>query len=258
MPEAGGLFYSGHIAGDQPLVSPVILLHGAGGSRLDWMLRKIPGRDVIAIDLPGHGALIGQPGRSSVVDYALAIIAFLDALHITRAAFVGHSMGGAIALSLALEQSKRVAGLVLISTGARLRVHPAVIDNILHSPEISIRQVVDWSWSSHAPPETRDQMAKQLLLIPSQTLHGDFTACNAFDVSERLTAINAPTLILVGAEDQMTPIKYSTFLSSRIDGAQLNIIPNAGHMVTLEQPEAVNTQITSWFDRVMTDVASSS
>jgi len=255
MPEAGAVFYSGHTAGEPFLAAPIVLLHGAGGSRLDWALRQMPSRSVIAVDLPGHGALIDQPGRMTIADYAVAVVGLLDALQLARAVFIGHSMGGAIALTLALDYPDRVAGLVLIATGARLRVHPSMLNDIIHNPPAAARQIADWSWSSHAPPEARQQMEKRLLAIPPQTLHDDFAACNAFDVSERVNAIQTPTLILVGAEDQMTPVRYSTFLAERIAVSQLHVIPNAGHMVPLEQPVLVASQITSWLITV-SDVAS--
>jgi pimeloyl-ACP methyl ester carboxylesterase len=254
MPDAGGVFYSGHIADEPFLAAPIVLLHGAGGSRLDWAMRRLPGRVVIAIDLPGHGALIDQPGRSTIADYTAVVVRFLDALHITRAVFVGHSMGGAIALKLALDQPDRVAGLVLIATGARLRVHPAMLNDILHNPQSAAQQISDWSWSRQVPPEIRQGMVKRLLAIPPQTLHDDFAACNAFDVSERVNTIQAPTLILVGSDDQMTPLKYSTFLAERIGGSRLQVIPNAGHMLPLEQPAVVTANITNWLMRV-SDVA---
>lgn len=246
MPEVAGLFYSGHIAGEALILPPVVLLHGAGGNRLNWALRRIPGRAVIAVDLPGHGAMLDRPGRSTIADYAASVIGFLDAINVDRAVFAGHSMGGAISLGLALENPERVAGLALISTGARLRVHPAILDNIVHDPKTTVQQIVGWSWSSRVTLETRAQMTKQLLAIPVQTLHDDFAACNAFDVSNRLGPVQVPTLILVGADDQMTPVKYSIFMAERIARSKFTVIPNAGHMLTLEQPTLFASEITTW------------
>lgn len=71
----------------------------------------------------------------------------------------------------------------------------------------------------------------------STVLHGDWMACDNFDVMDRLSTIDRPALIVCGVEDQMTPVEYSKYLHAHIPGSQLHIIPDAGHMVMLEQPD---------------------
>ena len=66
--------------------------------------------------------------------------------------------------------------------------------------------------------------------------YGDFLACESFDATERLKEIKAPALIVVGAEDRMTPVRHSRHLAAALPGATLKVIPNAGHMVMLEKP----------------------
>jgi pimeloyl-ACP methyl ester carboxylesterase len=73
-------------------------------------------------------------------------------------------------------------------------------------------------------------------------VHGDFTACDAFDVMDRLGEVRAPARVVVGAEDQLTPRKYSAFLRERLPGEGFLVVPGAGHMVTLEAPEAVTKE----------------
>jgi pimeloyl-ACP methyl ester carboxylesterase len=70
--------------------------------------------------------------------------------------------------------------------------------------------------------------------------HGDYSACNVFDVMARLGEIHAPTIVICGEQDRMTPPKYSELLVSKIPGAQLALIENAGHSVMIEQPHAVS------------------
>src|SRR5512133_3755617 len=117
-----------HAPGDAGPHPPLVLVHGAGAASDDWPpeLRALPGRRVLAVDLPGHGAAPG-PAPGSVAAFASAVEALLDAHGIASAVIAGHSMGGAIALTLALERPARVAGLVLVSTGARLRVAPEAL-----------------------------------------------------------------------------------------------------------------------------------
>ncbi|MHB8627722.1 MAG: alpha/beta fold hydrolase [Aggregatilineales bacterium] len=249
MPSAAGLFYSGYTPDESAPGVPIVLVHGAGGSRLDWQFRRVPSSaPVIAVDLPGHGALIGAFGRLTIGAYAEAVVGLLDELHLPGVIIAGHSMGGAIALTLALDYAPRVAGMILIGTGARLRVHPTIIEGIVREPEATARQIATLSWSVKSPPAVRQQMVRRLLAVSPTTLRDDFRACNAFDVVDRVGSIHTPTLILVGAEDQMTPPKYSAFLAERIAGARMAVIPNAGHMVTLEQPDAVSSQIITWLN----------
>ena len=74
----------------------------------------------------------------------------------------------------------------------------------------------------------------------STVLYGDLMACDAFDVMDQLSKLSLPTLIVCGSDDQMTPLGYSEFLREHITGAHLGVVPNAGHMVMLEQPDLVS------------------
>jgi len=224
---------------------PLLLVHGAGGTRATWpdALRRLPGRRVVAVDLPGHGAS-ALPGERSIPAYASRLLALLDALGIARAAVGGHSMGGAIALTAALEAPDRVAGLLLVGTGARLRILPAILQ--ASADPARAREVADAvaaaSFGAGAPPGFLASYADGIAAVAPGVLHGDFTACDTFDVMERLDAIRAPARLVVGAEDRLTPPKYAGFLRGRIPGEGLLTIPGAGHMVTWEAPEFVSRE----------------
>lgn len=79
--------------------------------------------------------------------------------------------------------------------------------------------------------------------VSTQVLWADFQACNNFNVIESVQRINLPTLVICGQEDRMTPVKYSEYLAQQIPQALLALIPDAGHMSMIEQPEAVNKAI---------------
>lgn len=245
MPILHGLFVAptGAISADPP----VILIHGAYGSHLDWpaALRRMNSTRVLVLDLPGHGKSPGA-GRDSISAYADDVIGLLDGLNIERAIFAGHSMGGAIALTLALDAPQRVAGLILIGTGARLRVHPSILGNLLNDTEAVARQITGWVWSTNAPPKALERTRAQILALDPLITLGDFQACNRFDVTGRLGDIAVPTLIITGSEDRMVTPKHSEYLAAHIAGAKLVIIQNAGHMVALEQPTLVAAQIEAW------------
>ena len=85
-------------------------------------------------------------------------------------------------------------------------------------------------------------------LVCRHVLQGDFLACNAFDVVGQLEQIDLPTLIICGAEDKMTPIKFSELLDAGIANSQLHIVDNAGHMVMLEQPDIVAELLKKFID----------
>jgi pimeloyl-ACP methyl ester carboxylesterase len=86
--------------------------------------------------------------------------------------------------------------------------------------------------------------------IRSSVLHGDLMACDAFDRMADLTTVDAPTLIVCGVEDQMTPPKYSQYLHQQIAGSVLHIVEDAGHMVMLEQPDRVAGYIAAFLNSI--------
>lgn len=220
--------------------SALVLLHGAGGSRLNWPseLRRLAGTTVYTLDLPGHGRSSGE-GRDAIEDYAAEVVAFLDAAGIERAVIVGHSMGGAVALTMALDFPKRVAGLVLVATGARLRVAPAILEQIPADFEAALGIITRYVWSPEAPSELVDLGRERLREAGPDVLLGDLIACDRFDMIERLGEIDVPTLVVTGSADRLAPVKYAHYLAEHISGAQIAIIEGAGHMVMLERPREV-------------------
>lgn len=225
---------------------PLVLLHGAGGTHRHWAeeLRSLPGRRVIALDLPGHGASPG-PSLRSIPEYAQRVLSALDALGIPSAALAGHSMGGAIALTIALEVPSRAAALVLVATGARLRVSSAVLETTADPALLAAAAegMCAYAFGSLGGAAARREFTEELLATAPGVAHGDFSACDAFDVMARLREIRAPTLVICGTEDRLTKPKYSEFLRDGISGARLELVPGAGHMVTVEAAAALAERI---------------
>ncbi len=229
---------------------PIIFVHGAGSNHLIWGAQVRALGDLaraIAVDLPGHGQS-SPPGRDTIDAYRDAVLGLLDALALDRAIVVGHSMGGAIAQTLALSHPDRVAGLGLVGTGARLRVLPAILDGILSPSEfdVTVRLIVEYSFAPSADAAWQQLAEAQLRACPPQVTHGDFVACNAFDVMPRLAEIRARTLVLCGTEDRLTPVKYSEFLAAQIPHARLTRVAGAGHSVMLERAEEVNRALVEF------------
>ena len=241
------LFYTRHRG---PKAGPTLLLiHGAGGSRLVWPdpLRRMSGATVYTLDLPGHGRSPG-PGYDSIVQYAEVAAAFLDAAGIERPVVVGHSMGGAVAQTLTGDTP--IAGLVLIATGARLRVAPPLLEMLREIPPAAADLINRLAWSPQADPTQIEKGRHALLQTAPGVLLNDMLACDRFDGRAHLAQIQAPTLVIAGAADHLTPAKITQPLAEGIPGARLVVVEGAGHMVMLEQPAAVTKAIGQLLRRV--------
>jgi pimeloyl-ACP methyl ester carboxylesterase len=209
---------------------PVVFLHGAGGSHAAWWnaAQLLTGAQVFALDMPAHGQSSGQ-GRDSVPAYAEVVAGVLDALNLPAAVLAGHSMGGGIALWLALHQPERVKGLILAGTGARLRVHPDILQAAKEGRAVGSAAVLGGRASITPRPAN----------AAPEVVYGDWVACDTFDVMKQLGAIHCPALVIVGANDVMTPPKYAAYLANNIAGAKLLTVEGVGHSPMVEKPGEV-------------------
>jgi len=241
MPVAAGLYYIFHDRGplDKP---PIVLIHGAGGDHLGWplQLRRFPGRRVLTVDLSGHGRSEGH-ARQSIEAYEKQIAAFLDELQIYRVILVGHSMGAAVAMQTALDIPRQVVGLGLISSGPSLSIVPDLYNEIQTpvSFEKIARKLIKRLYSHKADQRLVRKGFEHLCQLRRSGLYADWKACHRFDIENQLGSIEVPTWIVVGKEDEITPYYESQKLNRLIKDSTLEIIPDAGHMVILEQPESV-------------------
>ena len=252
MPTAAGLYYfvHGEDLQDRP---PVLLIHGAGGSHQNWppQIRRLTGQRIYALDLPGHGKSEGI-GRQDIDEYGKAVIEFMKAARLSSAVLVGFSMGSAIALSLALRYRKRIIGLGLVGAGAKLRVAPAILE-MAASPNTfmsAVETIIENSYSAEVDPQVKKLALQQMAETRQSVLYGDFLACDAFNVMERLEKIQVPTLLICGGADHMTPPNRSEYLRDHIQGAQLHIIAGAGHMVPTERPDEVADLLADFLEQI--------
>ena len=251
MPLLAGMYYFDN--GGNWAKPPVILIHGAGCNHLYWPpeIRRLKNHRIYAIDLPGHGKSSGI-GRQSIADYARDILDFMEAIKINKAIFVGHSMGGAIALWLGIHNPSRTLGLGLIGTAPRLRVSHDIIANsaVEATQPIAIKTILDLAFGMATDHRIKEVAGQRMAEIRFPVMHGDFLACDIFDETNVQGKVKAPTLIVCGSDDRMTPMRYSEIMHTRIKKSELQIIYGAGHMVMLEQPTTVANLLDTFLESV--------
>ena len=204
---------------------------------MDAVRRIAPRRRVLAPDLPGHG----QSDRwhpaddVSIAMYRDAVGTVCARLKIPRVILVGHSMGAQVALSAAATWPERVAGLVLVASGARLPVSPDVYRHIASA---------DWaewlaqlSFSPATPREIVERWAGISQTAEPEITRADFRAVERFDGRDLLGRVRAPALIVGGEDDLLAPPQLAKELG-RIAGSTVVLLPQAGHALALERPDA--------------------
>jgi len=199
--------------------------------------------------LPGHGKSGGNL-LPSISDMAEFIADFVGVLALGEFILVGHSMGGAIAQEFALQYQEKVKGLILIGTGAKLRVSQQILGT-LAAGQMPFRDA-DHLFGSYTPDHQRKVALREMNQVPPTLYLADFTACNEFDRTLAIQEIEVPCLIVVGDEDVMTPVRYSQFLHTHLVNSQLRIINGTGHMCNMEKPAEVTETIESFLAQFVT------
>ena len=223
----------------------LVFVHGSGGDHLLWNYQRRffeNSHNVVAVDLPGHGEA-GSDGEDSIGAYAGHLLNLVRALPGDVYCLIGHSLGGAIIQEFTLLHPQYVEALVLVGTGARLRVLPEILEGIQQKFEETVRSICDYAFSKKASRDMIEKGIETMLQSKPAVLYGDFAACNRFDTMDRVGAIRVPTLVVCGGDDMLTPPKYSQFLAEKITGARLEIIDGAGHMVMIEKPGELNSSV---------------
>ena len=231
----------------------VLFLHGSGLAGAFWRRQTDDLADrmnTVAIDLPGHGQS-DAAALDSVPAYAAAVLAFVHACGFSRPIPCGLSLGGAIALQMLLDAPQALAGGILIGTGARLRVRPKIFDLIADDYPGFAASTGDMAASPRTPAEALTGVEELTAACPPEVTMSDYRACDRFDVMARLPEIRLPVLVICGADDLLTPVKYSRHLTAHIAGARQTIIPRAGHLAPVEQPAAVNEAIRRFITRTI-------
>lgn len=219
----------------------LIFIHGSGGCKESWQFQTQSFEGSAAVNLPGHpdGDLC-----PTIEGYAGWLREYISKKGYKDVVLIGHSLGGGIVLQYALDNIEGLKGIILVGSGARLRVHPKFLELLeaaLKNPDL----MEDFSTSSHKliKPELAEVIQRRSAENGPASFLNDMKACDKFDVMDRLGSLNLPMLAVCGDQDVMTPPKYSTFLSDAIAGARTVIIPGGTHFVFAEKPSEVNQAI---------------
>lgn len=228
----------------------ILFVHGAGGSSGSWYFQKRLEAvfEVIFLDLPGHGRSGGE-GFGTIDGYVESVRTAIRENGLEGCCVAGHSMGGAIAISLALSSPEILRGLVLVATGARLKVLPQILEGVLKDKEGTVRSIVDFAFSKKASGPLIEAGFAEMMKVPKEVIHGDFASCDRVDLMGRVKEIDLPTLVICGTDDALTPPRYSEYLAGEIRGSRFELIPHAGHMVMLEKPEETNRALERFLSR---------
>lgn len=227
---------------------PLLLLHGLGGSHEMWLplLGRFGDRRVLAGDHRGHGGSSKPPGPYTTGLLAEDWRAALDALGIARADVLGLSLGGAVAMRLAADHPELVRRLVLLDTWAapdprfvaNMREREALLarGDLAAYAEQSIAQVFTEPYI-RAHPAEMDAYRARVAKAEVGSLAAAVGACVTHDMGRDLTRIAAPTLVVVGRLDTLTPPAYAERLAAGIAGARLAVVDGAAHFPHVERPE---------------------
>ena len=219
----------------------LVFLHGAGGSSLSFYYQMRHFRNSKAIDLPGHPQGTACP---SIEGYLEWVRGFNTARRYKDVVLCGHSMGGAITQLYALRYPDELRGIILIGTGARLRVHPDYLNRCENPGEDNSGWIEGQKDTfKKVDSDIYEVLVRRASEVGPQVELNDLRACDQFDIMDEVKDISLPTQVICGSEDIMTPVKYSDYLAQNINEAREEVISGGSHYVQLEKYQAVNEQI---------------
>jgi 3-oxoadipate enol-lactonase len=210
---------------------------------------------VLRYDTRGHGGTTAAQGPYSFDQLTADLTGLLDALDIARTHFVGLSMGGMIGQHFALAAPQRLERLVIANSTSRIppEAGPLWDERIAIVRAQGCAGVVEGTlgrWFTPgfraSQPTEAARIARLIAATPAAGYIGCAGAIRTLDITARIGAIRAPTLVIAGADDPGTPPAMSEVIASTIPGARLEIIPSASHLSCIEQPETFNRLVASF------------
>jgi 3-oxoadipate enol-lactonase len=239
----------------------VLLLHGLGWDHSLWnpTLERFSSRcRLIAVDTRGHGLTDKPDGPYDMERFARDCAALADTLRLTRVCVIGLSQGGMVAQNLALLRPDLVSALALVSTSCKS--DPSLRDNMeariaamdKAGPEAAARIAAESIFSPGWRAANAVALARFVewrSAMPMAPLNAATRALYDFNLSADLPRISVPTLVVAGAEDVLTRPKRMEEIAALIPGAEYRLIANSGHMIPVEQPEALAALLAVFLEK---------
>ena len=229
-----------------PHKDSIVFIHGSGMDHTVWTLfsRHFArhGRNVIAVDLPGHGRSAGEP-KPSIEDMSDWIVDLLDALGVQQAALTGHSLGSLVALDCAARHPDRVRALVLVGSTAPMPVSDAILDAAAANDHAAFDMLTEWGYSKRhlygGNSNPGMWMVGSTLRLFERSrpgvLHADMNACNRYQAGlARATQVTCPVLVVLGESDRLTPVRGTRPLLDALPAPRVEILQEAGHTLMVE------------------------
>jgi pimeloyl-ACP methyl ester carboxylesterase len=222
-----------------------ILIHGSGGDHRVWALQTARLEGALAIDLPGHPDGEAATDVDALAEACADAIASVDGPRV----LVGHSLGGAIALEVALREPELVDGLVVVASGARLPVPDAALLRARDDFASEAERLVAGSFADAASPMAGHARAALDACGPA-TLAADYAACRSVELRGRLAGVRAPALVIAGSDDPFTPPWMSEELARELPQSAMVVVPGARHMPMAEFDMTVTQLIAAHLARL--------
>ena len=243
-----------------PTEAPVVMLSPSLGTTLamwDTLAEKLAGRyRVIRFDTRGHGASPGPAGPYTVSELASDVIALADSLDVDRFAFVGLSLGGAIGQTLAIEYPERLTALVLCCTGPSFGDPQTWRDRAAQVRADGMGFLVEPTkdrWFTPGFRATNPQDVDLMIDMIANSLPEGYAACcdalAAYDVTEQLGEISAPTRVIAGDQDPVSPPEVAQVLVDRIPHADLVVLDDASHIANIAQPDKFEAAVLEHLEK---------
>ncbi|MET9759294.1 alpha/beta hydrolase [Streptomyces sp. NPDC006372] len=253
----------GPVTARQPLVPlvPLVLVHGHPFDRTMWAPQLdtfATDRRVIAPDLRGYGASPTTPALTDFSGFARDIEALLDELEVESCVLAGLSMGGQIVMDCYRLFPGRVRGLVLADTFPAaeteegVRTRDAMADRLLRE---GIRgyadEVLERMVAPYAPAQVKDHVHRMMTATAPEGAAAALRArARRPDYRDLLTRVFVPALVVVGADDDFTPVSDARAMHAALPDSTLHVIEGAAHMPNLERPEVFDKALREFLTRV--------
>jgi pimeloyl-ACP methyl ester carboxylesterase len=238
-----------------PQKPTVLFLHGTGQDHTIWVLPTRyfarHDRNVLAVDLPGHGRSGGESLESieAMADWAVQV---LDAAGISSAAVVGHSLGSLVAIATAARHPQRVRSIALVGVTVPMPVSGFLLDNAKEDKHEAIEMLNYWGYSKSAQLGGNATPGNWMLggglrLMEKArpgVIHNDLNACNEYiEGMDHAASIECPALLILGERDMLTPVRSAMKVAQALPNAEKAILEGSGHALLAERPDPVLDQL---------------